>query len=91
MSAANAKAHGDTVRMTERPVICPNCFADGESIESNLIDETSYRDAARSAPMLRHLGATHLAADLLTSLASVRIINFVRMRWRCSCGSTFDE
>lgn len=74
----------------ESPLTCPNCGGDN-SIVSNLIDEAPYIDAARPAAMLRHLGATHLATDLLTSLASVRIINFVRMKWRCSCGATFDE
>ena len=75
----------------ESPLICPNCGGDDSTIESNLIDEAPYIDAARPAAMLRHLGATQLAADLLTSLASVRILNFVRMKWRCSCGATFDE
>ena len=81
---------GDSAHDAGRWLVCPNCGGN-DAIESNLLDETEYRKAARSAPMLRHLGAVHLATDLLTSLASVQIINFVRMKWRCSCGATFDE
>jgi hypothetical protein len=91
VSARFAHADGDSAPYNGRMILCPNCGGSGDAIESNLIDETPYREAARSAKMLRHLGAVHLATDLLTSLASVRIINFVRMKWRCSCGVTFDE
>ena len=90
MAAQNARAHGDRAHHAGDFPICPNC-GDGDAIVSNRIDEAPYRDAARSARALREIGATHLAADLLTSLASVRIINFVRMKYRCACGAQFDE
>ncbi len=70
--------------------MCPNC--NSWAVESNLIDETPYRQMARSAKTLRVAGHTAVAADLLTSLASVKIINFIRARFKCaSCGATFDE
>lgn len=90
MSARHAHAQADNAHENERWLICPDCGRD-DAIESNRIDETEYREAARAAPMLRHLGAVHLATDLLTSLASVRILNFVRMKWRCECGAQFDD
>jgi hypothetical protein len=56
-----------------------------------LIDEAPFRAAARSAPMLRQLGHPGAAADVLTRLASVRIINFLRMKLSClDCGVTYD-
>lgn len=91
MSRRHACARGDSAYDHSPILICPDCGGSGDDIVSNLLDESFYREAARSAPMLRQLGAVHLATDLLTSLASVRIINFVRMNWRCQCGATFDE
>lgn len=90
MSAAVADAHGENVRESTRIVICPNCGSDDH--RSNLIDERSFRQAARGAKMLRRLGHMGAAADVLTRLASVRIINFLRHRHLCNaCGSQFDE
>ncbi|HEV7659321.1 MAG TPA: hypothetical protein VGO55_05700 [Allosphingosinicella sp.] len=41
--------------------------------------------------MLRQLGHTAAAADVLSRLAGVRIINFLRPRWSCeACGVTYD-
>lgn len=71
-------------------VMCPNCGS--EDYKSNLIDEAPFKRAARGAKMLRALGHTGAAADVLTRLASVRIINFIRHRHECcACGATFDE
>lgn len=82
---------GDAVsspRNAETFILCPCCGSD--AYQSNLLDETPYREAARSASLLRRLGASQLAADLLVRLASVRIANFLRLRWRClECGVTF--
>jgi len=69
--------------------MCPNCGS--ECYCSNLIDEGPYRLAARAARQLRACGDVGAAADLLTGLASVRIINFIRPKWRCACGATFDD
>jgi len=70
--------------------MCPNCSSN--AFCSNLVDETPYRLAARSARMLRECGDIGAATDVLTGLASVRIVNFIRMRWRCeTCGAQFDE
>jgi hypothetical protein len=71
-------------------LMCPNCGS-GDCC-SNLIDEAPYRLAARSAGALRRCGDIGAATDVLTGLASVKIINFIRMRWRCeNCGASFDE
>lgn len=70
--------------------MCPNCGSD--EAKSNLIDETPFRQAARSAKMLRRFGHVGAAGDVLTRLASVRIINFLRARFEClGCGAQFDE
>lgn len=90
MDRRDACAQGDNAHDAGDFPVCPSC-GDGDAITSNRIDETAYRDAARSAGALREIGAVHLAADLLTSLASVRIINFVRMKYRCACGAQFDN
>lgn len=90
MSALAADAHGENAPDVARIVICPNCGSDDH--RSNLIDERSFRQAARGAKMLRRLGHMGAAADVLTRLASVRIINFLRHRYECnSCGAQFDE
>jgi hypothetical protein len=69
--------------------MCPNCGS--EECSSNLIDESPFRQAARGARMLRQLGHTAAAADVLSRLAGVRIINFLRPRWSCeACGVTYD-
>lgn len=90
MSGGNAHAHGDSAHHLARIPICPAC-GECDAIESNLIDETPYQEAAEMAPMLRSLGAVRLATDILTSLASVEILNWARENWRCACGATFDE
>jgi hypothetical protein len=74
----------------DRITLCPNCGSG--DFHCNHIDEGPYREAARSARLLRDLGARQSAADLLTSLASVRILNFIRMKWVCAdCGAQFDD
>jgi hypothetical protein len=73
-----------------RITMCPNCGSD--EFSSNLIDEGPFRLAARGAKMLRGLGHMGAAADVLTRLASVRIINFLRHKFECgACGAQFDE
>ena len=90
MSAGFADAAGEQGSETPRIVICPNCGSD--DYRSNLIDERSFREAARGAKMLRRLGHVGAAADVLTRLASVRIINFLRCSHLCNdCGAQFDE
>lgn len=90
VSALAADAHGETALEGTRFVICPNCGSD--DYRSNLIPEQPFRQAARSAKMLRRLGHMGAAADVLTRLASVRIINFLRHRHECNaCGAQFDE
>jgi len=90
VSAFAADAHGKTAPDAARIVLCPNCSSG--DYRSNLIDERSFRMAARGAKMLRRLGHMGAAADVLTRLASVKIINFLRMKWECSaCGAQFDE
>lgn len=70
--------------------MCPNCGND-ES-KSNLIDETPFRQAARSATMLRYLGHVGAASDLLIRLATVRITNFLRLKREClACGIHYDD
>ncbi len=70
--------------------MCPNCGSD--KCASNLIDEAPFRTAARSACMLRQFGHASAAADVLTRLASVRIINFLRLKLCCqACGVTYDD
>lgn len=69
--------------------MCPNCGSTNAA--SNLIDEAPFKKAAGSAGMLRQFGHMGAAADVLTRLASVRIINFLRMKWSCQdCGVTYD-
>lgn len=77
--------------IADDPIIfCPNCGSDDYS--SNRIDEHPFREAARSAKMLRRLGHLGAAADVLTRLAAVRIQNFLRCKHRCNaCGVQFDE
>ena len=71
---------------------CPNCGCDAANAESNLIDEAPFRQAARSAKMLRALGHTGAVIDVLSRLAAVRIQNFLRPRWRCQeCGVSYDD
>lgn len=90
VSARYADAHGDSAPDTGRMILCPNCGSD--SHKSNLIPEASFREAARSAKMLRKLGHLGAAADVLTRLAAVRIQNFLRCRFECrDCGATYDE
>ena len=70
--------------------MCPNCGSD--EYTSNLIDEGPFRRAARGAKMLQALGHNGAAADVLTRLASVKIINFLRSKFECAaCGAHFDE
>lgn len=75
---------------SDRIVLCPNCGSD--DYRSNLIPEEPFREAARSAKMLRWLGQISAAADVLTRLAAVEIINFLRHRFVCNaCAVEFDE
>ena len=70
--------------------MCPNC--NSPDCVSNLINETPFRAAARRARMLRQLGQVGEAADVLTRLATIRIINFLRAQWRCvGCGVAYDD
>jgi transposase-like protein len=90
VSGFAANAHGEYAHEATRIVICPNCGSDDH--RSNLIDERPFRQAARGAKMLRRLGHMGAAGDVLTRLASVKIINFLRHRFECNaCGSQFDE
>lgn len=69
--------------------MCPNCGS--LNSKSNLINETPFRKAAGSAAMLRQFGHSGAAADVLIRLASVRIINFLRLKRCCQdCGVTYD-
>lgn len=71
-------------------ILCPNCGS--HDYRSNLIDERPFREAARSAKMLRRLGHLGAAADVLTRLAAVRIQNFLRCKHHCNdCAAQFDE
>ncbi|MFZ5746913.1 MAG: hypothetical protein ACOY45_04560 [Pseudomonadota bacterium] len=71
-------------------MICPGC---GSSYyQSNLIDETPYVVAAQDAPQLKHFGQLDAAACLLGALGTVRLVNFLRPKWRClECGGKFDD
>ena len=69
-------------------MICPHCG--GTDCEDNRIDEALYREAAKEAPRLRHEGRIGDAIDVLTALYAIRIANFLRPRWRCVCGVSFD-
>jgi hypothetical protein len=85
-----AGAQPDERATGEGFVMCPRCGS--IDYRSNLIDEAPFRQAARGAKMLRGLGHYGAAADVLTRLASARIINFIRLRWLCNaCGAQFDE
>lgn len=68
---------------------CPECG--GCTFEDNRIDERLYVEAAKEAPRLRFEGNIDDAVDVLSALYSVRIVNFIRHRWRCECGVTFDD
>ncbi len=67
---------------------CPHCG--GTDYEDNRIDDAPYREAAKEAPRLRHEGRTGEAIEVLTELYAIRIANFLRPRWRCICGVSFD-
>lgn len=76
--------------LNERVLTCPNCGSD--DCQSNHIDEGVFRKAAHYATTLRELGRYGEASDLLARLASVRIVNWLRKRWRCRfCEVHFDE
>ena len=91
MSGGNARAHGDSALDVGRIILCPNCGS-ADEFKSNLIDEGPFKRTARGAKMLRALGHSGAAADVLTRLASVKIINFLRMKWECcACAAQFDE
>lgn len=70
--------------------MCPQCGND-IGITSNWIPTGPYEEAARLAPYLRDCGEIGAATDVLTGLASVRIVNFLRRRWACPCGASFDD
>lgn len=90
MSAAVANSHGGSAKAVEQIVMCPNCGSD--DFRSNLIDEKPFREAAHEAKLLRRLGDVGAAGDVLTRLALVRIINFLRHAYECNaCGAQFDE
>ena len=90
MGARNAWAHGDLALDTGDLTLCPNCGS--ASHKCNLIPEASFKRAARGAKMLRALGHTAASADVLTRLAAVKVINFIRPSRQClDCGVTFDE
>ena len=90
MSARLAHALGGNAQTSDHIVMCPNCGSD--DFRSNLIDEKPFRQAARGAKMLRRLGHMGAAADVLTRLSTVKIINFLRHRYECNaCGAQFDE
>lgn len=74
---------GDTI------LLCPDCGS-CEGHEDNRIDEALYVQAAREAPRLRHEGRMDEVIELLSALYALRIINFIRHRWRCTCGVSFD-
>lgn len=71
------------------PRACPECG--GCQFEDNRLDERLYIEAAKEAPRLRYEGHVNDAIDVLSALYSIRIINFIRARWRCECGATFDD
>jgi len=76
--------------LNERVLVCPNCGS--EDCQSNHIDEGVFRKAANYATTLRELGRYGEASDLLARLAAVRIVNWLRKRWRCRfCDVHFDE
>lgn len=90
MSAMFARAHSESAKVAERIVMCPNCGSD--DFRSNLIDEKPFREAVRGVKLLRRLGHLGAAGDVLTRLASVKIINFLRHKFECNaCGAQFDE
>lgn len=68
--------------------ICPHCG--GSDYEDNRSDERLYIEAAKEAPRLRFEGRIEEALEILTALYAIRIGNFLRPRWRCSCGARFD-
>ena len=89
MSARHAHAHGESADWQGRMILCPNCGSDRHT--SARIDERPARIAARDATMLLALGDTEGAADLLSRLATVRIVNRIRPEFACcDCGSSFD-
>lgn len=69
---------------------CPNCLSG--DYEDNRIDEALYALAAQEAPRLKFEGAIDDAVEVLSALYAIRIVNFVRPKFRCcSCGAQFDE
>lgn len=90
LSIARAASEPCAVTAPARFIFCPNCG--GERHTSARIDESDARDAARDAAMLLSVGDAEGAADLLTRLAAVRIVNRLRPAFACcDCGSVFDE
>ena len=77
----------------EHPAVsrfCSNCL--GSDYEDNRMDEALYVAAAQEAPRLRYEGAIDDAVEVLSALYAIRIVNFVRPKFRsCSCGAQFDE
>ena len=70
--------------------MCPNCGS--TECASNLINEAPFRQAARGASMLRQFGHAGAAANVLHSLASVQISNFLRPKWLCLiCGVAYVD
>lgn len=69
--------------------MCPQCQSE-DNYCSAQIPEEPYRLAARAARELRDAGDIGAAVDLLTGLAAVRIINFIRPKFKCGCGASFD-
>jgi hypothetical protein len=68
--------------------LCPQCGS--TDCEDNRIDDALYREAAKEAPRLRYEGRIGEAVEVLTALYAIRIANFLRPRWRCVCGVSFD-
>ncbi len=68
---------------------CPECGSC--TFDDNRIDERLYVEAAKEAPRLRYEGCIDDAIEVLSALYSIRIVNFIRPRWRCECGVTFDD
>ena len=68
---------------------CPACG--GSHFEDTRLDEQLYVEAAREAPRLRFEGNIEDAVEVLSALYSIRIVNFIRPRWRCEWGVAFDD
>ncbi len=70
--------------------ICPNCSS--LECEDNRIDDRLYIEAAREAEQFRYDGNIDDAVEVLSALAAINIINFLRLKFFCcSCGAQFDE